>query len=335
MTMIRIAINGYGRIGRNILRALYGGGHEREIEVVAINDLADFAVDAHLTKYDSTHGRFPGEIELRGEELVVNGHAIKLLAVRELKELPWAALNIDIVLECTGRHTKRAACEQHLAAGAKKVLLSAPGEDMDLTVVYGVNHAQLNASHRIVSNASCTTNCLAPVAKALNDAIGIRHGQMTTIHALTNDQSLIDKAHSDFYRARTAQSSIIPSSTGAARAVGQVLPELKGKLDGMALRVPTTNVSIVDLHFVPARETTAEEINAVMKAAADASGGVLKYNAEKLVSIDFNHDPASSIFDANQTRVLHGQAKVMAWYDNEWGFSNRMVDVLKVMAAAR
>ncbi len=331
--MIRIAINGYGRIGRNILRALYSGSYTRDIQVVAINDLADFKVDVHLTKYDSTHGHFPGQVELRGEELLVNDHAIKLLAVKDLKDLPWRALNIDIVLECTGRYTKRAACEQHLAAGAKRVLLSAPGEDMDLTVVYGVNHPALKKEHRIVSNASCTTNCLAPVAKALNDAIGILHGQMTTIHALTNDQSLIDKAHSDFYRARTAQSSIIPSSTGAARAVGLVLPELKGKLDGMALRVPTTNVSIVDLHFVPARATTAEEINAVMKAAADASGGILKYNEEKLVSIDFNHDPASAIFDANHTRVLHGQAKVMAWYDNEWGFSNRMLDMVKVMGS--
>ncbi len=333
--MIRIAINGYGRIGRNILRALYGGGYARDMQVVAINDLADFQVDAHLTKYDSTHGHFPGHIELRGAELVVNDHPIKLLAIKDLKELPWRALDIDIVLECTGRHTKRADCEQHLVAGAKRVLLSAPGEDMDLTVVYGVNHLALKKEHRIVSNASCTTNCLAPVAKALNDAIGIVHGQMTTIHALTNDQSLIDKAHSDFYRARTAQSSIIPSSTGAARAVGLVLPELKGKLDGMALRVPTTNVSIVDLHFVPARATTPEEINAVMKTAAAASGGILKYNEEKLVSIDFNHDPASAIFDANHTRVLHGQAKVMAWYDNEWGFSNRMLDVVKVMAGSQ
>jgi glyceraldehyde 3-phosphate dehydrogenase len=329
--MIRIAINGYGRIGRNILRALYDGGHDREIELVAINDLADFKVDAHLTRYDSTHGRFRGEIVLDGDDLVVNGHRIQLLAEKDLKALPWRALGIDIVLECTGRHTTRADCEQHLAAGAKRVLLSAPGEDMDLTVVYGVNHRTLKPEHRIVSNASCTTNCLAPVAKALNDAIGIVHGQMTTIHALTNDQSLIDKAHSDLYRARTAQSSIIPSSTGAARAVGLVLPELKGKLDGMALRVPTTNVSIVDLHFTPARATTPEEINQVMKNAADASHGVLKYNEEKLVSIDFNHDPASAIFDANQTRVLHGQAKVMAWYDNEWGFSNRMIDVVKVM----
>lgn len=333
--MIRIAINGYGRIGRNILRALYGGGHDRDITLVAINDLADFKVDAHLTKYDSTHGRFPGEIELTDDTLLVNGHSINLLAVKDLKDLPWRELDIDIVLECTGRYTKRAACEQHLVAGAKKVLLSAPGEDMDLTVVYGVNHDKLTAAHRIVSNASCTTNCLAPVARALNDAVGIVHGQMTTIHALTNDQSLIDKAHSDLYRARTAQSSIIPSSTGAARAVGQVLPELAGRLDGMALRVPTTNVSIVDLHFMPARVTTADEINAVMRAAAAASGGVLKYNEEKLVSIDFNHDPASAIFDANHTRVLHGQAKVMAWYDNEWGFSNRMIDVLKVMASAR
>jgi glyceraldehyde 3-phosphate dehydrogenase len=330
--MIRIAINGYGRIGRNILRALYAAGRDRELEVVAINDLADFAVDAHLTKYDSTHGRFPGTVELADGALVVNGHRIRLLAAKELKDLPWGELGIDVVLECTGRHTKRAGCEQHLAAGARKVLLSAPGEDMDLTVVYGVNHAQLNGTHRIVSNASCTTNCLAPVARALNDAIGIRHGQMTTVHALTNDQSLIDKAHSDLYRARTAQSSIIPSSTGAARAVGLVLPELKGKLDGMALRVPTTNVSIVDLHFVPARDTSTEEINAVMKAAADASGGILRYNEEKLVSIDFNHDPASAIFDANHTRVLHGQVKVMAWYDNEWGFSNRMLDVAAHMA---
>jgi len=329
--MIRIAINGYGRIGRNILRALYDGDHDREIQLVAINDLADFRVDAHLTRYDSTHGRFRGDIALDGDDLVVNGHRIRLLAEKDLKALPWRQLGIDIVLECTGRHTSRADCEQHLAAGAKRVLLSAPGEDMDLTVVHGVNHGALKAEHRIVSNASCTTNCLAPVAKALNDAVGIVHGQMTTIHALTNDQSLIDKAHSDLYRARTAQSSIIPSSTGAARAVGLVLPELKGKLDGMALRVPTTNVSIVDLHFIPSRATTAEEINQVMKNAADASNGVLKYSTEKLVSIDFNHDPASAIFDANHTRVLHGQAKVMAWYDNEWGFSNRMIDVVKVM----
>ncbi len=332
--MIRIAINGYGRIGRNILRALHGGGYDRDIEVVAINDLADFRVDAHLTKYDSTHGRFPGQIELQGDNLVVNGKPIQLLAIKELRDLPWRDLGIDIVLECSGRHTRRPDCEQHLAAGAGKVLVSAPGEDMDLTVVYGVNHQQLAAHHRIVSNASCTTNCLAPVAKALNDAIGIVHGQMTTVHALTNDQSLIDKAHSDLYRARTAQSSIIPSSTGAARAVGLVLPELKGKLDGMALRVPTTNVSIVDLHFVPARATTPEEINAVMKQAAAASGGVVKYNDEKLVSIDFNHDSASAIFDANHTRVIGNQAKVMAWYDNEWGFCNRMLDVVRAMAAA-
>ncbi len=329
--MIRIAINGYGRIGRNILRALYDGNHDRDIELVAINDLADFKVDAHLTRYDSTHGRFRGDLSLDGDDLVVNGHRIQLLAIKDLAALPWKALGIDVVLECTGRHTQRAACEQHLVAGAKRVLLSAPGEDMDITVVYGVNHHALNAGHRIVSNASCTTNCLAPVAKALNDSIGILHGQMTTVHALTNDQSLIDKAHSDLWRARTAQSSIIPSSTGAARAVGLVLPELKGKLDGMALRVPTTNVSIVDFHFMPARATTPEEINAIMKQAASTSGGILKYSDEKLVSVDFNHDSASAIFDANHTRVLHGQAKVMAWYDNEWGFSNRMIDVLKVM----
>ncbi|MGH8472227.1 MAG: type I glyceraldehyde-3-phosphate dehydrogenase, partial [Gammaproteobacteria bacterium] len=330
---IKIAINGYGRIGRNILRALYEGkyrsNHGRlDIEVVAINDLGDVKTNMHLTRYDSVHGRFPGTVEATAEAMLVDGDRIRVLAERDPAKLPWAELGIDVVHECTGLFTTKAMAAAHLEAGAKKVIVSAPATEVDATVVYGVNHMTLKASDTVISNASCTTNCLAPLVKPLHEHIGVLRGVMTTIHAYTNDQVLIDVYHKDLRRARSATQSMIPTKTGAAAAIGLVLPELAGKLDGYALRVPTVNVSLVDLSFVAARETSVEEIDAVMKqAAASDLRGVLEYNGEPLVSADFNHHPASSIYEASETRVIDGTlVKVLAWYDNEWGFSNRMLD---------
>ena len=332
---IRIAINGFGRIGRNVLRALYEGEYREAVRVVAINDLGDAASNAHLLKYDSVHGRFAGKVESDAESITVNGDRITITAIRNPEELPWADRGVDVVMECTGLFTSRAKAAGHIKAGARKVIISAPSEDADAMVVYGVNDDTLRAEHEIISNASCTTNCLAPVVQALHAGIGIESGLMTTIHAYTNDQNLSDVYHSDAYRARSATQSQIPTKTGAAAAIGKVLPELKGKLDGMAVRVPTINVSLVDLSFVASRDTTAEEINQLLKEAAKGSK-ILGYNDEKLVSIDFNHDARSSIFDANHTRVNGRLAKVMAWYDNEWGFSNRMLDnAVALMKAAR
>ncbi|MDE1461362.1 type I glyceraldehyde-3-phosphate dehydrogenase [Spartinivicinus poritis] len=322
---IRVAINGYGRIGRNILRALYENGYRDRIQVVAINDLGDAEINAHLTRFDSVHGRFAGEVKTAGNAMQVNGDTIRISSERDPAKLDWSSLNVDVVYECTGLFTSREKAAAHLQAGAKKVIISAPGKDVDATIVYGVNHDILRQSHQIISSASCTTNCLAPVAKALNDKIGIESGLMTTIHAYTNDQNLSDVYHSDMYRARSATQSMIPTKTGAAAAVGLVLPELNGKLDGQAVRVPTINVSLVDLNFVASRATSIEEVNSIMKAASEAST-ILDYNDIKLVSIDFNHSTASATFDSTQTRVNGQLVKVMAWYDNEWGFSNRMLD---------
>ena len=332
---MKIAINGFGRIGRLVLRAIMEKA-DPEIKIVAINDLGSIEANAQLFKYDSVHGVFPGEVKAESEGLHINGHAIKVFAQPEPQKLPWDQLGIDIVFECSGRFTKREQASRHLDAGAKKVLISAPGTDTDLTVVYGVNHEKLHANHRIVSNASCTTNCLAPMAFILNNTLGIKHGFMTTIHAYTGDQCLVDTLHKDPRRARAAALSIIPSSTGAAQAVGEVLPELKGKLDGTAVRVPTPNVSMVDLKFVPERATSVEEINQLMKQAADGPlKDVLAYNTAPLVSIDYNHHPASSIFDATETQVVEGIfCRTVAWYDNEWGFSNRMLDTAKAMMSS-
>jgi len=326
---VRIAINGYGRIGRNVLRAAFEAGRDDEFQFVAINDLADVHTNAHLTQYDTAHGRFPGTVHVDGDELVVNGQRLKAFAERDPARLPWGDLQVDVVLECTGLFANRDKAAAHLAGGAGKVLISAPaGTDVDATIVYGVNHHILKASDRIVSNASCTTNCLAPLVKPLNDAIGVEHGLMNTIHAYTNDQVLTDVFHKDLRRARSATQSMIPTKTGAAAAVGLVLPELAGKLDGFAVRVPTINVSMVDLSFVAKRPTTVEEVNAVMRAAAEGPlHGVLDYNELPLVSVDFNHCPASSSFDSGLTKVMDGTlVKVLSWYDNEWGFSNRMLD---------
>ena len=326
---IRVAINGYGRIGRNILRAHYEGGKKHDLQIVAVNDLGDAATNAHLTKYDTAHGRFPGTVEVDGDHLVVNGDRIRVCAQKNPAELPWKELGVDVVLECTGLFTSKAKCSAHLTAGASKVIVSAPGDkDVDATIVYGVNHKVLNAAQTVISNASCTTNCLAPLVKALHDRIGVVNGLMTTIHAYTNDQVLTDVYHKDLRRARSATMSMIPTKTGAAAAVGLVLPELNGKLDGFAMRVPTINVSVVDLTFVAKKATTVDEVNAAVKAAADGDlKGILEYTKEPLVSIDFNHNPASSIFDASLTKVTEGTlVKVCAWYDNEWGFSNRMLD---------
>lgn len=328
---IKVAINGYGRIGRNILRALYEHNYRQEIEIVAINDLSENKLKHHLTRFDSAHGRFNAEVMLEGDNLMVNGDTIKLLQQPKPSDLPWGELGIDVVLECSGFFTTREKAQGHIDAGAKKVIVSAPGKEMDATVVYGVNHQTLTGDETIISNASCTTNCLAPVAQALNDAIGIETGSMTTIHAVTNDQSITDVAHADLYRARAASLSMIPTKTGAAAAVGLVLPELAGKLDGMAVRVPTINVSVVDLTFIAKEDVTAEQVNSIIKAAAEKSNGVLEYNDLPLVSIDFNHQSASSIFDAPQTRVNGRLVKVMSWYDNEWGFANRMLDNTKVL----
>ena len=334
--MVNIAINGYGRIGRNILRAFYERPQLKEaMRLVAINDLGSPEMNAHLTQFDTTHGRLGLPVSVEGEDMVVGNDRIRIVSERDPRQLPWAELEIDIVFECTGLFTERESARQHLAAGAKRVLVSAPGKSMDATVVYGINHTALTASDQIVSNASCTTNCLAPIAKPLHDSVGIEQGLMTTIHAYTNDQSLADVYHSDPYRARAAAHSMIPTKTGAAAAIGLVMPELKGRLDGLAVRVPTLNVSLVDLTFTATRSTSVEEVNAVMLQAAEAdTAGVLGYNVQPLVSIDFNHNSFSSNFDANHTRVQGKLVKVLAWYDNEWGFSNRMLDTSLAMASA-
>ncbi|TDV69895.1 type I glyceraldehyde-3-phosphate dehydrogenase [Pseudomonas sp. LP_7_YM] len=322
---LRIAINGFGRIGRNVLRALYTQGYRQDLQVVAINDLGDSEINAHLLKYDTVHGQFDGTVEHDKDSLTVNGDLITVTAIRDPAELPWKTQNIDVVFECTGLFTGRDKAAVHIAAGAKKVIVSAPAKGADATVVYGVNHDVLRQSHQVISNASCTTNCLAPVAQVLNRELGIESGLMTTIHAYTNDQNLTDVYHTDPYRARSATQSMIPSKTGAAEAVGLVLPELAGKLTGMAVRVPVINVSLVDLTIQLKRDATVDEVNAIMKEAAQHSK-VLGYNSLPLVSHDFNHNPLSSIFDANHTKVSGRLLKVLAWYDNEWGFSNRMLD---------
>jgi len=327
---IRVAINGYGRIGRNILRAHYEGGKKHDLQFVAINDLGNAQTNAHLTRYDTVHGKFPGMIAVEGEAMVVNGDRIQVCAKRSPAELPWRDLGVDVVLECTGLFTSKERASAHLAAGAKKVIISAPGgKNVDATVVYGVNHTTLKATHTVISNASCTTNCLAPLVKALDDRIGVLSGLMTTVHSYTNDQVLTDVYHEDLRRARSASMNMIPTKTGAAAAVGLVLPHLNGKLDGYAIRVPTINVSIVDLSFVAKRATTVDEINNAVRQASESDlKGILEYNKDPLVSIDFNHNPASSIFDSTLTKVSEGTlAKVSSWYDNEWGFSNRMLDV--------
>ncbi|MBT8040370.1 MAG: type I glyceraldehyde-3-phosphate dehydrogenase [Xanthomonadales bacterium] len=324
---IKVAINGYGRIGRNIMRALHEYGWLDRIEIVAINDLGDADTNAHLTKYDTAHGIFAGDVSVEGGDLVVNGQHVKVFAERDPAKLPWAELGVDVVYECTGLFRSKETAGKHLEAGAKKVIVSAPGQNVDNTVVYGVNHRDLKPSDTVISNASCTTNCLAPVAKVLYETVGIESGLMNTIHAYTNDQVLTDVFHSDLRRARSATMSMIPTKTGAAAAVGLVLPELNGKLDGFSLRVPTINVSVVDLSFISSRPTTVEEVNAAVKAAAEGElKGVLAYNEAPLVSIDFNHNPASSTFDAGLTRVSGNLVKVLSWYDNEWGFSCRMLD---------
>ncbi len=334
---IKVAINGYGRIGRNILRAHYEGGKKHDIQIVAINDLGDAKINAHLTQYDTAHGKFPGTVSVDGDSIVVNGDRIKVIAERDPSKIQWGAMGIDVVLECTGFFTTKADASKHLAGGAKKVIISAPGgKDVDATIVYGVNHQTLKAQHTVISNASCTTNCLAPLVKPLHDAIGVETGLMTTIHAYTNDQRLTDVYHEDIRRARSATMSMIPTKTGAAAAVGLVLPELNGKLDGYAMRVPTINVSIVDLSFIAKRETTVEEVNRVLKEAANGSlKGILDYTDAPLVSVDFNHNPASSTYDASLTKVSGKLVKVSSWYDNEWGFSNRMLDTTVALMSAK
>ncbi len=334
---IRVAINGYGRIGRNVLRAHYESGKSHDIEIVAINDLGDPKTNAHLTQYDTAHGKFPGTVTVDGDYMVVNGDRIRVLANRNPAELPWGELNVDVVLECTGFFTSKEKASAHLKGGAKKVIISAPGgKDVDATIVYGVNHQVLKASDTVISNASCTTNCLAPLVQPLHEALGVETGLMTTVHAYTNDQVLTDVYHEDLRRARSATMSMIPTKTGAAAAVGLVLPELNGKLDGYAIRVPTINVSMVDLSFIASRETTVEEVNAILKTASEgALKGILDYNEAPLVSIDFNHNPASSSFDATLTKVSGKLVKVASWYDNEWGFSNRMLDTTVALMNAK
>jgi glyceraldehyde 3-phosphate dehydrogenase len=334
---IRVAINGYGRIGRNILRAHYEGGKKHDIEIVAINDLGDPKTNAHLTRYDTAHGKFPGTVDVDGEYKVVNGDKIRVLAKRNPAELPWGELKVDVVLECTGFFTTKEKAGAHIKGGAKKVIISAPGgKDVDATVVYGVNHGVLKSTDTVISNASCTTNCLAPLVKPLNDKLGLENGLMTTVHAYTNDQVLTDVYHEDLRRARSATMSMIPTKTGAAAAVGLVLPELNGKLDGYAIRVPTINVSIVDLSFVAKRDTTVEEVNGILKAASEGElKGILDYNTEPLVSVDYNHNPASSTVDASLTKVSGRLVKVSSWYDNEWGFSNRMLDTTVALMSAK
>ena len=327
---IKVGINGYGRIGRNVLRALYEAKRSSQVQIVALNDLGDAKTNAHLTRYDTAHGKFPGEVAVDGDSMVVNGDRIRVLAERDPSKLPWGDLGVEFVLECTGLFTSKAKAGAHLKGGARKVVISAPGgDDVDATIVYGVNHNVLKKDHTVISNASCTTNCLAPVAKVLHDKVGIVAGIMTTIHSYTNDQVLTDVYHSDLRRARSATMSMIPTKTGAAAAVGLVLPELKGKLDGFAVRVPTINVSLVDLTFTAKRATTVAEVNDLLKeaAATEAWKGILAYNDQPLVSVDFNHDSHSSVFDSTLTKVVDGNVvKVCAWYDNEWGFSNRMID---------
>lgn len=334
---IRVAINGYGRIGRNVLRALYEGKRNKDIEIVAINDLGNAETNAHLTQYDTVHGKFPGEVKVEGDYMLVNGDRIRVCSERDPSKLPWGDLKIDVVHECTGIFTSKEKADAHLKAGAKKVIISAPGTNVDATIVYGVNHNTLKASDTVISNASCTTNCLAPLVYPLHKKIGLVHGLMTTVHSYTNDQVLTDVYHSDLRRARSATMSQIPTKTGAAAAVGLVMPELNGKLDGFAVRVPTINVSLVDLTFVAARETSKDEVNAVLKEASEGElKGILNYNTKQLVSVDFNHDPASSTYDATLTKVIDGKlVKVLAWYDNEWGFSNRMLDTTVAFMKAK
>jgi len=329
---IRVGINGFGRIGRNVLRAIIESGRT-DIEVVGINDLAPVETNAHLLRFDSVHGRFPGEVKVEGDSISCGNGKIKVSAIKDPAQLPWKDLGFDIALECTGIFTSKDKASLHLNAGAKRVLVSAPADGVDLTVVYGVNHDKLTRDHKVVSNASCTTNCLAPVAKVLNDAIGIDKGFMTTIHSYTNDQPSLDQVHKDLYRARAAALSMIPTSTGAAKAVGLVLPELNGKLDGVAIRVPTPNVSVVDFKFIAKRATTKDEVNgAVRRAAEQQLKGILGFTDQPNVSIDFNHDPRSSVFHMDQTKVMDGTfVRVMSWYDNEWGFSNRMADTAVAM----
>jgi glyceraldehyde 3-phosphate dehydrogenase len=324
---IKVAINGFGRIGRNILRALYESNRHQSIKVVAINDLGDADINAHLLKFDSVHGHFSPNVTHTDSHIFINKDPIAVFAHRNPEDLPWKDLDIDVVYECTGLFNTREQAAMHITAGAKKVIISAPANDADATIVYGINHQTLTKEHTIISNASCTTNCLAPIAKPLNDVLGIEHGLMTTIHSYTNDQKLSDTYHSDLYRARSATQSMIPTKTGAAGAVGLVLPELEGKLDGMAVRVPTINVSLMDFTFYTKKETSVEEVNAIIEMASKTlPDGILQCNALPLVSVDYNHNPASSIFDMNQTKVCGNLVKVMAWYDNEWGFSNRMLD---------
>ncbi|HEY6240712.1 MAG TPA: type I glyceraldehyde-3-phosphate dehydrogenase [Burkholderiales bacterium] len=335
---IRVAINGYGRIGRNILRAHYESGKKHDLQFVAINDLGNAQTNAHLTRYDTVHGKFPGTVAVEGEAMVVNGDRIQVCAKRNPAELPWKDLKVDVVLECTGLFTSKEKASAHLTAGAKKVIISAPGgKDVDATIVCGVNHKTLKAAHTVISNASCTTNCLAPLVKALDDRIGVVSGLMTTVHSYTNDQVLTDVYHEDLRRARSASMNMIPTKTGAAAAVGLVLPHLNGKLDGYSIRVPTINVSIVDLSFVAKRATTVDEINNAVKQASETDlKGILEYNKDPLVSSDFNHNPASSIFDSTLTKVSEGTlVKVSSWYDNEWGFSNRMLDATVALMNAR
>ncbi len=325
---IKVAINGYGRIGRCIMRAVFESGRDNEFDMVAINDLGDADTNAHLTQYDTAHGKFPGSVTVDGGDLVINGDRVKVFAERDPSKLPWAELGVDVVFECTGLFRSKESAGQHIAGGARKVIISAPGQDVDNTIVYGVNHGTLSSDDQVISNASCTTNCLAPLAKVLNDGVGIESGLMTTIHAYTNDQVLTDVFHKDLRRARSATMSQIPTKTGAAAAVGLVLPELNGKLDGFSMRVPTINVSVVDLSFIARRDTTVEEVNDLVRVASEGEmAGIMGYNTKPLVSIDFNHDPHSSVFDASLTRVMEGRlVKVLSWYDNEWGFSNRMLD---------
>lgn len=333
--VINVAINGYGRIGRNILKALYESDKQEKIKIIAINDLGDEDLNAHLTKYDTVHGRFNAEVSVANGVMTVNDDAIHMLSERDPDKLPWKKLGIDVVLECTGLFATKEKALAHINAGAKKVIISAPASGVDATIVYGVNHETLRASDTVISNASCTTNCLAPIAKILNDAVGIEQGSMTTIHAYTNDQNLTDVYHTDKYRARAATMSMIPTQTGAAKAVGLVLPELIGKLDGMAVRVPTINVSLIDLNFLASRDTSDEEINRIVNNASKGKmKSILSYNQEPLVSVDFNHTTQSSHFDATQTKVNGRWVKVMAWYDNEWGFSNRMVDTTIALSQA-
>jgi len=335
---IKVAINGYGRIGRNVLRALYESGRTSEFQIVAINDLGDANTNAHLTQYDTVHGKFPGEVSVDGDYMIVNGDKIRVLAERDPAKLPWSELGVDVVHECTGFFTSKEKASAHLQGGAKKVIISAPGgKDVDATIVYGVNQNTLKASDTVISNASCTTNCLAPLVKPLHDKIGVTKGLMTTIHSYTNDQVLTDVYHSDLRRARSATQSMIPTKTGAAAAVGLVLPELNGRLDGFAMRVPTINVSVVDLTFVAARETSKDEIDAILRDASQGElKGILAFNDKPLVSMDFNHDPASSTYESSLTKVMDGTfVKVLSWYDNEWGFSNRMLDTTAALMSAK